>query len=100
MQFVNMLEAKSSLSRLVEAIEQGRERELSSFVMVVQLPAWLQLKKHFSASVSVSPKASLRYQIILMCVMKKLHSYLRGKWRLEPAAGYAFSGLQSFWIVS
>ena len=25
---VNMLEAKSSLSRLVEAIEQGREREI------------------------------------------------------------------------
>jgi len=28
MQSVNMLEAKSSLSRLVEAIEQGREREI------------------------------------------------------------------------
>ena len=28
MQTVNMLEAKSSLSRLVEAIEQGREREI------------------------------------------------------------------------
>lgn len=28
MQFVDMLEAKSSLSRLVEAIEQGREREI------------------------------------------------------------------------
>ncbi|QOJ09474.1 type II toxin-antitoxin system Phd/YefM family antitoxin [Nitrosomonas sp. H1_AOB3] len=28
MQFVNMLEAKSSLSRLIEAIEQGREREI------------------------------------------------------------------------
>lgn len=28
MQAVNMLEAKSSLSRLVEAIEQGREREI------------------------------------------------------------------------
>jgi prevent-host-death family protein len=27
-QAVNMLEAKSSLSRLVEAIEQGREREI------------------------------------------------------------------------
>lgn len=28
MQTVNMLEAKSSLSRLVEAVEQGREREI------------------------------------------------------------------------
>jgi antitoxin (DNA-binding transcriptional repressor) of toxin-antitoxin stability system len=28
MQMVNMLEAKSSLSRLVEAIEQGDEREI------------------------------------------------------------------------
>ena len=28
MQSVNMLQAKSSLSRLVEAIEQGREREI------------------------------------------------------------------------
>ena len=28
MQTINMLEAKSSLSRLVEAIEQGREREI------------------------------------------------------------------------
>ncbi len=28
MQAVNMLQAKSSLSRLVEAIEQGREREI------------------------------------------------------------------------
>ncbi len=28
MQSVNMLEAKSTLSRLVEAIEQGREREI------------------------------------------------------------------------
>lgn len=28
MQAVNMLEAKSSLSRLVEAIEQGQEREI------------------------------------------------------------------------
>lgn len=28
MQSVNMLEAKSSLSRLVDAIEQGREREI------------------------------------------------------------------------
>ena len=28
MQSVNMLEAKSSLSRLVEAIKQGREREI------------------------------------------------------------------------
>ncbi|MEY2340557.1 type II toxin-antitoxin system Phd/YefM family antitoxin [Acidithiobacillus sp. IBUN Pt1247-S3] len=28
MPFVNMLQAKSSLSRLVEAIEQGREREI------------------------------------------------------------------------
>jgi len=28
MQTVNMLEAKSSLSRLVEAIEQGHEREI------------------------------------------------------------------------
>jgi antitoxin (DNA-binding transcriptional repressor) of toxin-antitoxin stability system len=28
MQCVNMLQAKSSLSRLVEAIEQGREREI------------------------------------------------------------------------
>lgn len=28
MQTVNMLEAKSSLSKLVEAIEQGREREI------------------------------------------------------------------------
>lgn len=28
MQSVNMLEAKSSLSRLVESIEQGREREI------------------------------------------------------------------------
>ncbi len=28
MQFVNMLQAKSSLSRLVEAIEQGEEREI------------------------------------------------------------------------
>lgn len=28
MQAVNMLEAKSSLSRLVEAIEQGRAREI------------------------------------------------------------------------
>lgn len=28
MQVVNMLQAKSSLSRLVEAIEQGRQREI------------------------------------------------------------------------
>lgn len=28
MQAVNMLQAKSSLSRLVESIEQGREREI------------------------------------------------------------------------
>ena len=28
MRAVNMLEAKSSLSRLVEALEQGREREI------------------------------------------------------------------------
>ena len=28
MQAVNMLQAKSSLSRLVEAIEQGKEREI------------------------------------------------------------------------
>ena len=28
MQIVNMLQAKSSLSRLVEAIEQGQEREI------------------------------------------------------------------------
>lgn len=28
MQAINMLQAKSSLSRLVEAIEQGREREI------------------------------------------------------------------------
>jgi antitoxin (DNA-binding transcriptional repressor) of toxin-antitoxin stability system len=28
MQFVNMLQAKSSLSRLVEAIELGQEREI------------------------------------------------------------------------
>ena len=28
MQAVNMLQAKSSLSRLVDAIEQGREREI------------------------------------------------------------------------
>ena len=28
MQMVNMLEAKSSLSRLVEAIEQGNEKEI------------------------------------------------------------------------
>ncbi|WP_298135750.1 type II toxin-antitoxin system Phd/YefM family antitoxin [Acidiferrobacter sp.] len=28
MRTVNMLEAKSSLSRLVEALEQGREREI------------------------------------------------------------------------
>jgi prevent-host-death family protein len=28
MQTVNMLQAKSSLSRLVEAVEQGREREI------------------------------------------------------------------------
>lgn len=28
MQIVNMLQAKSTLSRLVEAIEQGREREI------------------------------------------------------------------------
>lgn len=28
MQTVNMLQAKTSLSRLVEAIEQGREREI------------------------------------------------------------------------
>ena len=28
MQTVNMLQAKSTLSRLVEAIEQGRERDL------------------------------------------------------------------------
>lgn len=28
MRLVNMLQAKSSLSRLVEAIEQGREREI------------------------------------------------------------------------
>ena len=28
MQAVNMLQAKTSLSRLVEAIEQGREREI------------------------------------------------------------------------
>lgn len=28
MQAVNMLEAKTSLSRLVESIEQGREREI------------------------------------------------------------------------
>ncbi len=28
MQTVNMLQAKSSLSRLVEAIEQGKEREI------------------------------------------------------------------------
>ncbi|MEJ5211344.1 MAG: type II toxin-antitoxin system Phd/YefM family antitoxin [Burkholderiales bacterium] len=28
MEFVNMLQAKSSLSRLVEAIEQGEEREI------------------------------------------------------------------------
>jgi len=28
MQSVNMLEAKSTLSRLVESIEQGREREI------------------------------------------------------------------------
>lgn len=28
MQTVNMLEAKSSLSRLVEAIEQGKQREI------------------------------------------------------------------------
>lgn len=28
MQTVNMLQAKSSLSRLVESIEQGREREI------------------------------------------------------------------------
>lgn len=28
MQTVNMLQAKSTLSRLVEAIEQGREREI------------------------------------------------------------------------
>lgn len=28
MQSINMLQAKSSLSRLVEAIEQGREREI------------------------------------------------------------------------
>ncbi|MQM30326.1 MAG: prevent-host-death protein [Candidatus Accumulibacter phosphatis] len=28
MQTVNMLEAKSNLSRLVEAIEQGKEREI------------------------------------------------------------------------
>ena len=28
MQSVNMLQAKSSLSRLVDAIEQGREREI------------------------------------------------------------------------
>jgi antitoxin (DNA-binding transcriptional repressor) of toxin-antitoxin stability system len=28
MECVNMLQAKSSLSRLVEAIEQGREREI------------------------------------------------------------------------
>jgi antitoxin (DNA-binding transcriptional repressor) of toxin-antitoxin stability system len=28
MQVVNMLQAKSSLSRLVETIEQGREREI------------------------------------------------------------------------
>lgn len=28
MQSVNMLQAKSSLSRLVEAIEQGKEREI------------------------------------------------------------------------
>ena len=28
MQFINMLQAKSSLSRLVEAIEQGEEREI------------------------------------------------------------------------
>ena len=28
MQFVNMLQAKSNLSRLVEAIEQGEEREI------------------------------------------------------------------------
>jgi len=28
MQSVNMLQAKSSLSRLVESIEQGREREI------------------------------------------------------------------------
>lgn len=28
MQAVNMLQAKSTLSRLVEAIEQGREREI------------------------------------------------------------------------
>ena len=28
MQIVNMLQAKSSLSRLVEAVEQGQEREI------------------------------------------------------------------------
>lgn len=28
MQFINMLQAKTSLSRLVEAVEQGQEREI------------------------------------------------------------------------
>ena len=42
MQSVNMLQAKSSLSRLVEAIEQGQEREIviapTNYALLCQKP--------------------------------------------------------------
>lgn len=52
MQAVNMLQAKSSLSRLVEAIEQGHEREIviarngrpvAKLVPIETMPAWKRL---------------------------------------------------------
>ena len=41
MQTVNMLEAKSTLSRLVESIEQGAVREIVIARMVAPQPSWL-----------------------------------------------------------
>lgn len=52
MQTVNMLQAKSSLSRLVEAIEQGQEREIviarngrpaAKLVPIDTAPSWKRI---------------------------------------------------------
>ncbi|ABI58904.1 type II toxin-antitoxin system Phd/YefM family antitoxin [Nitrosomonas eutropha] len=75
MQSVNTLEAKSSLSRLVDAIEQGQEREIIIARNGRPAARLVAIKETLLARVSASPKASSKCRIVLIRAMKKLHSY-------------------------
>jgi antitoxin (DNA-binding transcriptional repressor) of toxin-antitoxin stability system len=74
MQTVNMLEAKSNLSRLVEAIEQGKEREIV-IARNGRLHAWSRSRSNRPSDASASPRALSMFRTISTPVMKRWLGY-------------------------